>query len=1014
MVSVQRYLSGCSNSVRHAAVSASSVRASTAIERVSAMRTGGGRVRLAGSYTGHEALDVEVRIAAAAGLSRASSPVFSGVGNGVLEVLAVDASASVQGLTLTLSDLGIPTESAGLDVRQVRLVARAEGDAGNSIRITVDPRLQTVPTNYSLLSDWQAGVESQAGEQWDFGGLPLSSRGEIDALTPRLQIGNDPQVFRAWRQYHDGAWHHGLSPTPDRLLPKGAAVRGVSGGYVVTVTDGVDTEVFGDADNGHTLIVTFYDLLTALSGSVLVDVAGVVAADRVSGGQAAIDVPLRTQAWLQSMSGKAAVVSVVVPADAPTQSLVVRCIDANAVGRERWSVTGDVTGVGNVAVTGAMYASAAIQFLIPPMQAQSSQSSGEWGYRYTPVARSKDDDGLPSVCIRPFVFGAAARARTLTLRYEARPAQECQCSQSPAPRVPVEHLGVIDQVSSEDAAFMQRQQMVYAWRDVHASATTGWNTDAQYRIFSSMSVVLSWRHGASDVMLDALVRMIGQAQDAQVWVDWDALWSEFVADTYIMGGGRQARYLDRYRAAIDRILLDAGILPASVSELDAGGVWVDYGDGYWWVDVDGNYLPVFTNRAYVSARRNPDGGAVYSTQEFGFGLVIACEDRLKEGDTITVTIGQVDSARAYQVGDEVVIQTVAAGPAWFSGGIDGTDEQTWRVQASASGVLHDYVVPTDGSVVPSYSAAGVELRIAPGGIPFVLGDAFSLAVEAGQYQWRKGGQAWQAVQDIPADGTALLTEGLQIHFDAGTAPSFVPGDSYTFRVHQPHAASHIQRLDASAWGWDGGAVSIDVDLGNVQAVTAVAVARADLPPQATVTVELSIDAVAWDSIPLPIHNGLGVAFLPMSANIQHVRISIVGAPGGSLGWVYAGMPLTTDHHASSCVRRRRWAVSRGSGLNPAALYAGAGDGWSLSWSPDDWVSSRLLEADIGRLIALLNYAHEYDEPLLFVPHYLHPQDASLVRFADDALEINDRNEYQADDAMRRSMSAALQLEPVYA
>lgn len=65
MPSVQRFLSGKNNLVRNAVLAASSVRPSTAIERIAAQRTGGGRVRLAGAYTGHEGADLDVEIVAA-------------------------------------------------------------------------------------------------------------------------------------------------------------------------------------------------------------------------------------------------------------------------------------------------------------------------------------------------------------------------------------------------------------------------------------------------------------------------------------------------------------------------------------------------------------------------------------------------------------------------------------------------------------------------------------------------------------------------------------------------------------------------------------------------------------------------------------------------------------------------------------------------------------------------------------------------------------------------------------
>ena len=101
MPSVQRYLSGRDNLARTAALAASSVRASTAIDRVSARRTGGGRVRLVGSYTGHEAAGVDVEIISAGGVPRASVPQFVGVGNGQLAVQGVDAAAAPESTTET-------------------------------------------------------------------------------------------------------------------------------------------------------------------------------------------------------------------------------------------------------------------------------------------------------------------------------------------------------------------------------------------------------------------------------------------------------------------------------------------------------------------------------------------------------------------------------------------------------------------------------------------------------------------------------------------------------------------------------------------------------------------------------------------------------------------------------------------------------------------------------------------------------------------------------------------------
>jgi hypothetical protein len=121
-----------------------------------------------------------------------------------------------------------------------------------------------------------------------------------------------------------------------------------------------------------------------------------------------------------------------------------------------------------------------------------------------------------------------------------------------------------------------------------------------------------------------------------------------------------------------------------------------------------------------------------------------------------------------------------------------------------------------------------------------------------------------------------------------------------------------------------------------------------------------------------------------------------------------GEPLQTTYSANTAQRRRRWATTRAAGPNAGALYAGRGDGWQLAW--DD----ALRESDANALLAVVDWAQERDEPLLLVPHHLHPQDAALVRCAADALDIDDVHSYQPNDADRRMLSATLDMEPVYA
>lgn len=1052
MPSVQRFLSGHANAARTATVLASSVRASTAMERVAAQRAGSGRVRLGGSYTGHEATSVEVMLAAGGGVPRASVPQFAGVGNGQLTVEAVDAAAPLQLLSFTLHDLGVQTATAGLDVRELRIRARTPGSSGNSIRLTVAPALVRAATPWALLAPWSAGQPTQSGPQWDFGGLPLSAQDELDAASPRIQFGFDPQVYRPWRRFKDGAWQYGLSPQLVRDVPAGTPVWAVTGGYVVTVSDGVATETFGDVGAGQPLLVSFYDLLQALATSSLVEVGGVVAADRTVGGQAAIDVPLRTSAWLFALSGKVQLDAVGVPPSAPTQTVTVRCLNADVVGQERWSVVGDVSGALDGATTGVPYSSPACAFTVP-RKVPPAGNSGRWSFKFAPVER-KETEGLPSVCVRPFRFGANARPLTVTFVYKRRPPPDCKCSDMPTPKVSLKCLGITeDDDMALDAAYQTRLEGLYAWRrDFHAAnwvkyyvaakdldfadAIVRTFADCLAEIYESTPAKTEWDAALTAMQAD-LVPLESPSHEASfasgnLWVGVSQLPATetvgtFSGDIDAMTGrpalsapGTENMYgtvsvsvadlVRKYAARMDYVRTLAGIVPKSnPGGGDAGGCWVDHGDAFWWVDADGYYLPAFTNQAYVSARRNTETGVPYSTMEFGFGLVVACPDRLKVDDSITIRIDQVDQDRPYNVGDEASIQTIGAGEAWLAGGVDGTDVQTWLVQGSVSGALPDYLLPTDGTPEPLYSHAGVDVRLGLGGIPFALGDSFSFAVEAGQYQWRKEGGAWSALADIPPSGPAALPDGLQVWFDAGAAPSFVPGDAYSFAVHQPWAASHVQDALASVWGWDGSSASMVLDLGAVQPLGAIALARYKLPEGAAVSAEFSLDGIAWSApLVLDVSRSVSVCVFHLAMAAQFVRFSITGAPGGHIGWVWCGEPLATEHHASSCARMRRWASTRGGGLNAAALYAGVGDGWKLSWE------NALLEPDVAALLQLGDWAQAHDEPLLFVPHHMHEGDASLVRWGADALQVNDIHEYQPDVAALRLMSATLDLEPVFA
>lgn len=276
MTSVQRFIANDRNAVAAATLTSSAVRAARAVRQVSTTRAGNGRVILAGDYIGHADTEIDIEVLAGGATQRASAPSFAGVGSGALSVVAVDVGATAQTLTFTLADLGTETTHAELAVEGISIRAQASGSAGNSIRISVVPDLTLTATAYSLLADWPASQTTQTGEQWSMGGLPLSSKGELDALSPRIRFGDGLDVYRPYREYKDGAWRMGLSPALKTDLKAGTPIYAVSGGYDVTVTDGVTPEVYEDVES-------FHDLIVALAASALVEVVGVAAADRRPG-----------------------------------------------------------------------------------------------------------------------------------------------------------------------------------------------------------------------------------------------------------------------------------------------------------------------------------------------------------------------------------------------------------------------------------------------------------------------------------------------------------------------------------------------------------------------------------------------------------------------------------------------------------------------------------------------------------------------------------------------------------
>jgi hypothetical protein len=79
----------------------------------------------------------------------------------------------------------------------------------------------------------------------------------------------------------------------------------------------------------------------------------------------------------------------------------------------------------------------------------------------------------------------------------------------------------------------------------------------------------------------------------------------------------------------------------------------------------------------------------------------------------------------------------------------------------------------------------------------------------------------------------------------------------------------------------------------------------------------------------------------------------------------------------------------------------------------EW-ESFLTEADRDILLAMLDACQAASEPLILVPHYLHPHEAALVAVDFDSVEMSDVHEWQTDDAAHRSIGMTIPFAGVIA
>jgi len=541
------------------------------------------------------------------------------------------------------------------------------------------------------------------------------------------------------------------------------------------------------------------------------------------------------------------------------------------------------------------------------------------------------------------------------------------------------------------------------------SAVIGSGTRTE-KSFRAIQVEIDFAEQALGLLMGALAEVYAHSGALALWDafwievqgDFDALDDAYGLDTYAIDPG----YLARYRAQLDVIRMEAGILPKSDASSSGGGCWRDDQDAaYWWVDESGEYLPAFTGAAYYSVVLNNDG-VPEGTQEFGMAVQTACESSLKDGDKITITIRGAAS-RDWQIGDQFTIPVVGAAAAQFGGGAAGDPIQTWSVTGSVSGALADF--DYDNTAPAPYSDGPITATLTPGGIPWQAGDRITVDLERGTVRWRDVGGIWTTVDLF--DPLALdLGDGLTLMATTGAAPSFVAGDNWRFKAVATHGTDRLRQPKVGrGYAWDGAAVEIDLDLGAVSPIEVVLLALHTLSDGAALVVEgcdtpidLADPGAVWAVVPAwsvgPI-----VARPGDGTTARYLRVTVSGAgDGASIGWLWAGVPWAPTIDASEITQVRQYALARGGGLNARAIYRGRGTGGRWRWTASD--GAALYGADLDGLLALVDHVAEQGaEPVVVQPDYRTPAGAALAILDLDALEVADWFEFQEPTQLAASV-----------
>lgn len=434
-LSKNRILANSGNHI--VAITSSGQRPANDFRLLAQSRAGGGRLGISGNYTGAQDSLIDIEITSGTGGQLAARAHVEGVGSGTMDVHHIRAAAVPGLLRFTLADAGKSAICAQCSFYGANLVARVPGEAGNDIAITCTRNLTLAPSRFSLLTPIAAGETELTGDEFEWG-QPSGDAHAVPVGALRIQFSGQNQVHRTWKSWRDGRFVYHLDPAPELPIPAGARILYVSGDYTLTVRQGAEQEVYSGC-------VTIFDFLRALQArSTLVEVQSAVVEDRAPGGMAVTDIPLITTAHARPAQNLPENVTIEidrVAEDANTENIHIR-----ALGNNRWSVAGAISGELGTAMIAEPFQAGPVSFTLFDRRSTSASrddaaSDARIRYKFNPASRDKNEP-LPQVCMKPLLRGIAATDKTITFRYTKRPDKECSCADLPDLPVPAYLLGL--------------------------------------------------------------------------------------------------------------------------------------------------------------------------------------------------------------------------------------------------------------------------------------------------------------------------------------------------------------------------------------------------------------------------------------------------------------------------------------------------------------------------------------------------------------------------------------------